>query len=182
MKQRFLSILMALCLVLSLLPTAAFAEGDNPSEPEEQQQETGGSGGAATPIAESDVKIPGGTADDYTVSEDNGVTTVTLTGNIALTQTWTISENDSVILNLAGHTLTADEEVVAIKNEGELTIQDSRNGGKVSGLRGVDNYGNLTLEGGTITTTDNTGAGGCVFMRGDNAAFYVKGGTNKTRE
>ena len=78
--------------------------------------------------------------------------------------------------------MTADEEVVAIKNEGELTIQDSRNGGKVSGLRGVDNYGNLTLEGGTITTTDNTGAGGCVFMRGDNAAFYVKGGTNKTRE
>lgn len=60
MKQRFLSILMALCLVLSLLPTAAFAEGDNPSEPEEQQQETGGSGGAATPIAESDVIIPGG--------------------------------------------------------------------------------------------------------------------------
>ena len=165
--------------MLSLLPTAAFAEGDNPSEPEEQQQETGGSGGAATPIAESDVIIPGGTADDYTVSEDNGVTTVTLTRNIALTQTWTISENDSVILNLAEHTLTADEEVVAIKNEGELTIQDSGNGGKVSGLRGVDNYGNLTLEGGTITTTDNTGAGGCVFMRGDNAAFYVKGGQIK---
>ena len=179
MKQRFLSILMALCLVLSLLPTAAFAEGDNPSEPEEQQQETGGSGGAATPIAESDVIIPGGTAGTYTVSEKDGVTTVTLTGNIALTQTWTISENDSVILNLAGHTLTADEEVVAIKNEGELTIQDSGNGGKVSGLRGVDNYGNLTLEGGTITTTDNTGAGGCVFMRGDNAAFYVKGGQIK---
>ena len=69
MKQRFLSILMALCLVLSLLPTAAFAEGDNPSEPEEQQQETGGSGGAATPIAESDVIIPGGTAGTYTVSD-----------------------------------------------------------------------------------------------------------------
>ena len=165
--------------MLSLLPTAAFAEGDNPSEPEEQQQETGGSGGAATPIAESDVIIPGGTADDYTVSENNGVTTVTLTDNIALTQTWTISENDSVILNLAGHTLTAGENVVAIKNEGKLTIRDSENGGKVSGLRGVDNYGNLTLEGGTITTTDNTGAGGCVFMRGDNAAFYVKGGQIK---
>ena len=180
MKQRFLSILMALCLVLSLLPTAAFAEGDNPSEPEEQQQETGGSGGAATPIAESDVIIPGGTAGTYTVSEKDGVTTVTLTGNIALTQTWTISENDSVILDLAGHTLTADEHVVAIKNEGSLTIQDSKeNGGKVSGLRGVDNYGILTLEGGTITTTDTTGAGGCVFMRGDNAAFYVKGGQIK---
>ena len=177
MKQRFLSILMALCLVLSLLPTAAFAEGDNPSEPEEQQQETGGSGGAATPIAESDVIIPGGTADDYTVSKNNGVTTVTLTRNIALTQTWTISENDSVILNLAEHTLTADEEVVAIKNEGELTIQDSGNGGKVSGLRGVDNYGTLTLKSGTITTTDYiTGAGACVLMQADHASFVVENG------
>ena len=163
--------------MLSLLPTAAFAEGDNPSEPEEQQQETGGSGGAATPIAESDVIIPGGTADDYTVSVDNGVTTVTLTRNIALTQTWTISENDSVILNLAGHTLTADEEVVAIKNEGELTIEDSGNGGKVSGLRGVDNYGTLTLKSGTITTTDYiTGAGACVLMQADHASFVVENG------
>ena len=177
MKQRFLSILMALCLVLSLLPTAAFAEGDNPSEPEEQQQETGGSGGAATPIAESDVIIPGGTAGTYTVSEKDGVTTVTLTGNITLTQTWTISENDSVILDLAGYTLTAVEKVVAIKNEGELTIQDSGNGGKVSGLRGVDNYGNLTLEGGTITTTDYiTGAGACVLMQANHASFVVENG------
>ena len=47
------------------------------------------------PLLNRTLKFQGGTADDYTVSEDNGVTTVTLTGNIALTQTWTISENDS---------------------------------------------------------------------------------------
>ena len=178
MKRKFLSILTALCLVLSLLPTAAFAEGDNPSEPEEQQQETGGSGGAATPIAESDVIIPGGTADDYTVSENNGVTTVTLTGNIALTQTWTISENDSVILDLAGHTLTADGKVVAIKNEGELTIQDSGNGGKVTGKRGVDNNGELTVNSGEIATYEAGDADwfACVFMGGKGASLTVNGG------
>ena len=216
MRRRLLSLAMALAMALSLLPTVAWAEEEQPpagstvstepasnketqgtptetSQPvevekdvegsdladvEEQAAPSNGTVPVPTPASEEDIKIPGGTfGEDYTVStEEDGVVTVTLTDDIPLTATWTIASGETVVLDLKGHALTADG-TVAIKNEGTLTIQDSSNGnGKVSGLRGVDNYGDLTLKSGIITTEDTTGSGGCVFMRGDNATFFVKGG------
>ena len=218
MRRRLLSLVMALAMALSLLPTAAWAEEEQPpagstvstepasneetqgtptetSQPvevekdeegsdladvEEQAAPSNGTVPVPTPASEGNITIPGGTVDtNYTVStEGDGVVTVTLKSDIPLTETWTIASGETVVLDLSGHALTADNNTVAIKNEGTLTIQDSSNGnGKVSGLRGVDNYGDLTLEGGTIKGTATTdGQYGSISIRDDNAKFLMTGG------
>ena len=219
MRRRLLSLAMALAMALSLLPTAAWAEEEQPpagstvstesasnketqgtptetSQPvegekdversdlagvEEQAAPSNGTVPVPTPASEGNITIPGGTVDtDYTVSiGEGGVTTVTLINKINLTETWTIASGETVILDLSGCTLAADNNTVAIKNEGTLTIQDSSSNGdgKVFGLRGVDNYGELTLEGGTIKgTATEDGQYGSISIRGDNAKFLMTGG------
>lgn len=90
MKKRFLSILMVLCLALSLLPVSALAEE---GETEVIPVPTNGE----MPTSQA-VSLPG-VGSGYTVSGN----TITLNEDVTLTQQWTIGQDETVILNLNGN-------------------------------------------------------------------------------
>ena len=79
---------------------------------------------------------------------------ITLTDDIALTETFTVNEGETITLDLAGHTITggADIDYYTIENKGNLTIVDSGDNGKIvceedssSCIR--NNLGTLTVDG-----------------------------------
>lgn len=69
--------------------------------------------------------------------------------------------NNSITLDLNGHTLTCTNDVALIVSSGKtVTIQDGGTGGGITGiLAGITNNGTLTVTGGTITGTSNNGNG-----------------------
>lgn len=92
---------------------------------------------------------------------------VILGADIDLSQAIAIQGNDNIAIDLAGHALTQTIECVGsyemISNNGNLTINDSVGGGKISftdtgagdpnfdwGSYTIRNQGNLTVNGGTI--------------------------------
>ena len=81
--------------------------------------------------------------------------TVTLLANV--TESITIGEGETIVLDLNGHTLTNTEGSHTITNNGALTVQDTSAGGtgtvdNVTHARGaLVNYGTAELEGGTFT-------------------------------
>ena len=105
MKKRLASTLLALALCLSLLPTAALAEGETPTQT----------------VTEVDTQ-------DKLVAAVQNDGEVKLTGNIELTNEVTISK--TVTLDLNGKTLTSDASN-KIESSGNLTITDSTSGGMI---------------------------------------------------
>ena len=81
--------------------------------------------------------------------------TVTLLANV--TESITIGEGETIVLDLNGHTLTNTEGSHTITNNGALTVQDTSAGGtgtvdNVTHARGaLVNYGTAELEGGKFT-------------------------------
>ena len=106
MKKRLASTLLALALCLSLLPTAALAEGETPTQT----------------VTEVDTQ-------DKLVAAVQNDGEVKLTGNIELTNEVTISK--TVTLDLNGKTLTSDASI-KIESSGNLTITDSTSGGMIA--------------------------------------------------
>ena len=131
MKKRVLSAALSLCLLLTLLPTAALATEDN-----------------TTP----------GTSPATTLPEsENGV--IKLTENVALSDTTSISADTTLDLN--GYTVSAETTVLSVTNGAKLIVQDSSAGkeGKISSTNSAGyaavqlNAGRLVLESGCITST-----------------------------
>ena len=131
MKKRVLSAALSLCLLLTLLPTAALATEDN-----------------TTP----------GTSPASTLPESkDGV--IKLTENVALTKMASISENTTLDLN--GYTVSAGTTALSVTNNAKLIVQDSSvdKTGKISstntnGYAAVQlNSGKLVLESGCIEST-----------------------------
>lgn len=131
MKKRVLSAALSLCMLLTLLPTAALATEDN-----------------TTP----------GTSPASTLPESkDGV--IKLTENVALTKTASISENTTLDLN--GYTVSAGTTALSVTNNAKLIVQDSSvdKTGKISstntnGCAAVQlNSGMLVLESGCIEST-----------------------------
>lgn len=131
MKKRVLSAALSLCLLLTLLPTAALATEDN-----------------TTP----------GTSPATTLPESkDGV--IKLTENVALNDTASISENTTLDLN--GYTVSAGTTALSVTNNAKLIVQDSSvdKTGKISstntnGYAAVQlNSGTLVLESGCIEST-----------------------------
>lgn len=106
MKKRLASTLLALALCLSLLPTAALAEEETPTQT----------------VTEVDTQ-------DKLVAAVQNDGEVKLTGNIELTNEVTISK--TVTLDLNGKTLTSDASN-KIESSGNLTITDSTSGGMIA--------------------------------------------------
>ena len=172
MKARLLSIVLVLAMVVSVTPfaladgaDASGAEDDpgieiqSPADTEQQAEETQDTLSSTMPDPE------------------NGV--ITLTNNVTLDSSWEVEVEETVTLDLNGFTLDGGTNT-AIVNKGMLIIKDSsENGsGKVTGKRGVDNYGSLTLDGGTIQGTSTTdGWSGSVFIYTDDTSFTMNGGT-----
>lgn len=133
MKKRVLSAALSLCMLLTLLPTAALATGDEES---------------TTP----------GTSPATTLPEsENGV--IKLTENVALSDTTSISADTTLDLN--GYTVSAETTVLSVTNGAKLIVQDSSAGkeGKISSTNSAGyaavqlNAGKLVLESGCITST-----------------------------
>lgn len=132
MKKRVLSAALSLCMLLTLLPTAALATGDETTDP--------------------------GTSPASTLPESkDGV--IKLTENVALTKTASISENTTLDLN--GYTVSAGTTALSVTNNAKLIVQDSSvdKTGKISSTNTNDcaavqlNSGTLVLESGCIEST-----------------------------
>lgn len=136
MKKRILSILLALCMVLCLVPTTAFAEGETNRKVETEQE-------LVDALADSSVDI------------------ITLKNDIAIGTTLTILRK--VTLDLNGYVLkmTGSGSVIILDNKsgitGDLTLIDSNPTAehkfKVNGVEPwvLDNSGTETVYGGIIT-------------------------------
>lgn len=146
MKKQVFSVIMALCLCLGLLPTAALAEGESTAVAKIGEQ------------AYEDLQ----TAINFANGE-----TVTLLNDVTLTKTLTV--NKTITLDLNGHTLTgaagtagtdgnnggSGGSVITVENGGNLTVSGSGtisggNGGSGGSAITVKNGGSLTVSGGEI--------------------------------
>ena len=158
MKKRFLSCLMALALCLTLLPTAALAEG------------------APAEVSTADALIA--------VLADSTKNHIKLTEDIEINDTLTVSRE--VTLDLNGKVLkrTGTGRVIEVQNSGNLTLTDSNSNETHkfkpdgNGLWVLDENGSETVTGGVITGGNvggNTGGGvkivsGTFTMTGGNIA------------
>lgn len=136
MKKRILSILLALCMVLCLVPTTAFAEGETNRKVETEQE-------LVDALADSSVDI------------------ITLKNDIAIGTTLTVLRK--VTLDLNGYVLkmTGSGSVIILDNKsgitGDLTLIDSNPTAehkfKVNGAEPwvLDDSGTETVYGGIIT-------------------------------
>ena len=139
-KTKLLTILLILCLVLSLVPFAAFAADSTVSDETELE----------------------------TALENADCAEIKLGGNIETS--WTLDVRRTVTLDLNGYTLSCsstDMDIFRVRSNGNLTVKDSGTGGKVDGQNKNCAFsvkgGTLTLESGSIVNcTDADGDGGAV--------------------
>ena len=151
--RKYISLLLALCMVMSLLPAAALAAGADDDHGEHSDW---------TALTSTSGTFQGG---NYYLNSE-----VTASGEIRISGDLTLCLNGHT-LNLAGTTLCVDS--------GSFTLCDCGSGGKITGgnnLPGVVVYGGtFIMNGGTIT-----GNGGGVGVAG--GSFIMNGGsiTGKT--
>lgn len=135
MKKRVLSAALSLCLLLTLLPTAALATEDNATTPGPSP---------ATTLQEKITAAKNG--DTVSLSEDE-------TGSI------TVPAGKDITLDLSGHKLTntADNHTVTIEKGASLTVLDSSEtkAGTIDnvshGKAAVVNHGTFVLNSGSLT-------------------------------
>ena len=143
MKKRVLSAALSLCLLLTLLPTAALATGDETTDP--------GTSPASKTLQEEINTAENGATVSLTKDE---------TGSI------TISTGKTITLDLAGHKLTntADNHTVTVETGATLTVTDSsaeKTGtiDNTSHQKGaVVNHGTFVLENGNLTRSAEASA------------------------
>ena len=191
MKKRLLSILLALCMVICLVPTSVFAESETNKKVETEQE-------LVDALSDSSTDI------------------ITLKNDIAISTTLTVDR--AVTLDVYGYMLeiTGSGSVINIKSGGHLTLKDSDptvehrfvsdnglwkldeisgtetvRGGVIYGGTGTKMYystygggvliepgGAFTMNGGSIVGCKADGAGGGVVVKcGDaNGIFTMNGG------
>lgn len=159
MKKQLVSILFALCMVLCLVPLAVFAEGETENVQEVTDQTT-----------------------LVTAMASDNVTTVKLAADINTDATLTVDR--TVTLDLNGFVLKYQNDsqrgsVIAVKDGGQLTIEDSNTSNlshkfkpNDDGLWVLDETnGTETVTGGVIT-----GGTGYPIQYSGNGHFYYYGG------
>lgn len=180
MKKRLISMVLAVSMAVSIMPTPAFASGGG------QQPET---------VIGQEIDRQNSSEDYSEVSSLDQLTytskecKVRLTENIVMTTAVTVDSGNRLTIDLNGHTLTAPENDRAFYiRDGALTIEDSIGTGVIQGSGTVTSYGGnggaiwmsssdsnnaLTLTGGTIRGfTAKYGAG--VYM--GNGTFHMTDG------
>ena len=106
MKKRILSIVMALAMVLSLMPTALAAEEDSV-------------------VSNSIVTANSEEALQKAIDDARGETTIKLNAEIEVNNKITISADKNIVLDLDGNTLSAAKTgMEVINNSGELTVKN----------------------------------------------------------
>jgi len=164
MKHKLLSILLCLAMALSLLPTAALAEG-----------ETGTTGTTITTSKALAAAI---------ANAQNGAT-ITLTDDIKVEDTLVVTK--TLTLDLAGHTLSNDKNIwskynwslISVRGNGNLTI--TGNGtlkAKENDCYPVD----VQDEGAQLTIENGTFIGNIHAVYVETGAAYIKGGTYSVQQ
>ncbi len=212
--KRFLTGLLTAAMVLTSLPATAFAEETLLEEAgieamaAEETTETG-----VSMIAELEEDEASAQADDTALAEVGGVgydtlqdaidaakagKTVELLNDVELSSGLTVAAGQKITLDLAGNTISYESAETtgnaAITNYGELTIEDSGNGGKITyestAPSAANAYGTNTIsnQGGTLTLKDgiieNTTDAGASYAIDNNSTLgetvlKVKGGEIK---
>ena len=179
MKKRLLASLMALCLIVGLLPTAALAA----EEPQEEE-----------PLASD--PVPVAAADGYTewTSTDSLPTSGTyrLATNVTVTEKttvggWASSRPETpakvLTLDLNGHTITAtDGQAFFVQTSGGLVIEDSKGNGKITNAEASGssrtliqvNNGSFELKSGTL---ENAASNGYALVLNGSSTAILSGGT-----
>lgn len=143
-KTKLLTVLLTLCMLLSLVPmTAATAFAANTTTVTNETELTAALNNADC----AEIKLGG-----------------------SIETTWELDVGRTVTLDLNGYTLSCsgtDEDIIRMRSSGSLTIKDSSTGGKIDGQNkncGIEvKGGTLTLESGSIVNcTDADGDGGAV--------------------
>lgn len=115
--------------------------------------------------------------------ENTEFSEIRLGGNIETT--WELDVERTVTLDLNGYTLScssADDEIIRVRSNGDLTVKDSGTSGKIDGQNKNCGFevkgGTLTLESGSIVNcTDSDGdGGGAVFVK-QGGFFVMNSGT-----
>ena len=148
MKRKFLSILLTLAMVLTLLPVSAMAEEMPVEAP-----------------AETKVAKVGNEKYDTLQAAVNATTTENSTVTLLkdVTEDITIPTGVTAMLDLSGKTLTnkAGKHTITVENGGKLSISDSVGTGVVDntshGKGAIVNSGEVTLNGGTFKRSAEKG-------------------------
>ena len=155
MKKQLVSILFALCMVLCLVPLAAFAEGETENVQEVTNQ-----------------------TDLFNAVAGNTVTTVKLVSDIDIDATLTVDRTVTLDLNGKVLQMTGSGSVITVKDGGNLTLTDSNTTAEhkftpnSNGLWASDaTSGTETVTGGVIT-----GGTGYPFTLTSSTVVYYGGG------
>lgn len=167
MKKRILTVLVSLAAALALLPTAALAEytGGITSG--------GGDGSSSDPSSSGDSAIVGaeevkaGTWEELIAAIEGDANSIKLMTDLSReTDKDAITIGRDLTIDLGGYTLNGggQDSVIVVKNEGDLTIQDSSNAGngKITGGQ-AENGGGIHVE---IAGNTATVSGGGIYVAG----------------
>ena len=130
-------------------------------------------------------KIETGTATTYYLTLQDAIdaagttkTTVTMIDDVSLpTTVGTVASGENIVLDLNGHTIqTTGEDIYVIRNTGNIEIQDTLGGGKLtsttSGIIYNSESGKCVLTTGTIEAGEKN-----AISNNTNATFEMNGGT-----
>lgn len=184
MKKRMISLLLCLCMVFSLLPTAVLAaDGEDPDtsagpgqvtqqNPEDlgdqsDSNDQSDSGDLADPDDLNDSENSDDSDAPQLLGEGGELTagSYVLNEDVQLSKALTVPEDAVVTIDLNGHTLTGTRKDSVIVVNGVLTVKDS------SG----DNSGKIT--GGTGHKNDQYGHGGGAISIENGGKCTLEGGT-----
>jgi hypothetical protein len=187
MKKRILALLMVLCMVMSLLSVTAWAaDGISCDKGESCTDHVAEAGG-----------LHYATLADAVAGAESGAT-ITMLNGTELSSSVRIPQGKTLTLDLNGKTITGTSKNDMLMVAGELTIQDSGTGGKITTAKagnvidvgatedGAELVGKLTVESGTIENTAQCGIfirfGSTVIINGGTlkSKYQTIGGNNKT--
>lgn len=163
MKHKLLSILLCLAMALSLLPTAALAEGE---------------GATGTTITASEALAAA-------IANAQDGATITLTDDIKVEDTLVVTK--TLTLDLAGHTLSNDEDIwsdynwslISVRGNGNLTITGS---GTLKAKKDDCYPVDVQDEGAQLTIENGIFIGNIHAVYVETGAAYIKGGTYSVQQ
>lgn len=166
MKKRIVSTLLALCMLLCLMPTAAFAGNNTETPPADnaaaQQEEEMSDLQPETALT----TLIGGNPTERDVSseselteaiEGTNVNTIRLAENISISSSLTVDRIVTLDLNGKVLQMTGSDSVIKVESSGNLTLTDSNTAAEhkfmpgANGLWVLNENGSETVSGGVIT-------------------------------
>lgn len=177
MRRKFLSVVLCVCMMLTMAPFAFAAEGEDSETPESVVAKIGDQGYSTLQAA---------------IEAATNTQTITLLSNIDLARTISVS-NKTITLNLAGYKLynTADLwdqpakddddnnwSLISVRGTGNLTIT----GNGTLQAKENDCYAVDVQDGSTLTIENGTLVGNIHAVYVQEGTAYIKGGTYRVQQ